>query len=210
MKDQMKHALLGLCLCIGIAAFADKGGRIAGTVTDRTTGEPLSLVRISVTSVDSTIAFAFTDGKGKYLLENIPKGTYSVTASTDGYKSKIKEGAQVSNGFTLALDFTLTPSTEPEPMTPTAKVDLLSVPLNDDRLRLAGTLLEESARKRGAAFVTIVAGCAAGGLMSAFDEGGAIGLGIAGASLVTGGILTFGSVNKQVEAGRVLQGLPPR
>lgn len=76
-------------LLLGITAFTFAGttGKIAGVVTDSQTGQPLPGVNIVV---DNTYLGAASDLDGYYVIQNIPPGSYTLTASMVGYaKSKI-------------------------------------------------------------------------------------------------------------------------
>ena len=64
------------------------GGRISGSVVERGTGTPLAGVTIRLRP---GIAGASTDNQGKFTLERIPDGTYTLQASLLGYR---KEEAQ--------------------------------------------------------------------------------------------------------------------
>ncbi|MBK6541646.1 MAG: carboxypeptidase regulatory-like domain-containing protein [Flavobacteriales bacterium] len=180
---------------------------------------PLAGATVEASLQGQVIANATSDAKGRYLIEGLDKGTYAVTASKAGYNSFIKGDLAVQNGFSTTADLSLDPVSSPEEikaaMEPRPKIDLMNVPKAE--LNRAGLLLESSARKRGAAFVVVLGGIAAGAIVVALSGDGqgdydteyTVGGAIAGVSVIAGTILTFGSVNNQVEAGLILQGHYP-
>jgi TonB dependent receptor-like, beta-barrel/CarboxypepD_reg-like domain/TonB-dependent Receptor Plug Domain len=84
--------------------LAGTTGKIAGRVTDKTTGEPLPFVNIVI--VGTTMGAA-SDVDGYYNILNLAPGTYSVKASAIGYNSMLVENVKVSIDFTTKVDFTL-------------------------------------------------------------------------------------------------------
>lgn len=77
-------------------------GDIEGTVKD----ESEVAIKGATVVVEGTNLSAITDEDGYYLLENVPVGTYDVTASADGYHSEtaevtVEEDERVTQNFTL-------------------------------------------------------------------------------------------------------------
>ena len=64
-------------------AFSGTTGKIAGTVRDARTGEPLPSVNVVI---DGTTLGAATNPDGYFAIINIPPGRYKVTAALVGYK----------------------------------------------------------------------------------------------------------------------------
>lgn len=81
-----------------------QSGKIAGKVTDASTGEPLPFVNVMV---EGTTQGAATDLDGNYFIINISPGTYSVKASAIGYNSITAQNIKVASGFTATQDFNL-------------------------------------------------------------------------------------------------------
>lgn len=80
-------------------------GRIVGRVLDGETGQPLSSVQVYIAD-GSAGALSALDGR--YVIRNVPAGTYDVTAQNIGYGSKTVTGVVVQAGQTAELDITLT------------------------------------------------------------------------------------------------------
>jgi hypothetical protein len=82
-----------------------QSGKIAGKITDATTGEELPFVNVIVLETNYGAA---TDLKGNYFIINIPPGTYSVKASAIGYNAITVQNVKVASGFTSTENFALT------------------------------------------------------------------------------------------------------
>ena len=87
---------------------AGSTGKIAGRVTEASTGEPLYLVNVIL--VDTRLG-ASTDLEGYYTILNIPPGTYTVRASMLGYADVRITDVKVSIDFTTTLNVKLQLST---------------------------------------------------------------------------------------------------
>ncbi len=92
--------LLGL-FCFSFSAFAS-GGKIAGRVVDKQTGEPLPGVNIVIEG--STLGAA-TDLDGNYVILNVPSGKYTLRASFVGYGRVRIENVRVTVDQTTREDF---------------------------------------------------------------------------------------------------------
>lgn len=85
--------------------FAQERGVITGVVTDSLTAEPIFGVNVFIASLNKGNA---SDFDGKYTIQNVPAGTYSVRFSYLGYLEKTVN-VEVVGGETLQLDVILTP-----------------------------------------------------------------------------------------------------
>ena len=116
MKNQF--FLYSLILAIPLAIFAQddgvveeaaveeavwgEAGTVAGTVSDVSTGDVLPFANVSIEGTDLGAA---ADGSGSFVIENVPAGSYTVTASVMGYKAS-SETVTVGSG-TSVLNFSL-------------------------------------------------------------------------------------------------------
>ncbi|WP_397546581.1 TonB-dependent receptor domain-containing protein [Rhodothermus marinus] len=81
-------------------------GRIAGTVVDAETGEPL--IGVNVLVVEKATGAA-TDLEGRYEIADLAPGTYTLRFSYVGYVSQTVEGVVVRAGEVTRIDLSLAP-----------------------------------------------------------------------------------------------------
>ena len=79
-------------------------GKIAGTVTDKTTGEPLSGANIII---EGTNMGSAADINGQFTILHIPPGTYSIQVSMMGYANLNITDVRVRIDQTSRVDFSL-------------------------------------------------------------------------------------------------------
>jgi hypothetical protein len=103
MRIKKLLGALLLLLAPVMGAYAQTG-KIAGTVRDGSTGEPIPGVNVII---DGTTQGGVTDLNGFYNILNVRPGTYSVRASFVGYTSQLTANVQVNTGLTTTIDFNL-------------------------------------------------------------------------------------------------------
>jgi outer membrane receptor protein involved in Fe transport len=89
-------------------AIAGTTGKIAGTVTDANSGEPLPGVNIVLVG---TSFGAVSDFDGNYSIINLPPGSYTVRASAIGYSPVSYGSVRVSIDLTTRQDFKISEET---------------------------------------------------------------------------------------------------
>src|SRR4030067_3856585 len=106
MKIFYQSSLYLFLLLILSAAviFPGQTGKIAGTVKDKNTGEPLIGVNIFI---ENTSLGAASDINGDYFIVNIPPGEYTVVASMIGYQSMKVTKVFVTADKTTNISFEL-------------------------------------------------------------------------------------------------------
>jgi hypothetical protein len=81
--------------------FSGTTGKIAGVVTDKSTGEPLIGVNILL---EGTTMGASTDLDGSFIILNVPAGIYTLTFQYIGYANVRMENVNISIDFTTQID----------------------------------------------------------------------------------------------------------
>lgn len=113
-----KSILLGFNIIFlsSLTAFAQSGnGKLSGTITDPTTKQPVEYATIAVNDpttkkpINGTVA----DGKGKFIVKDIPYGKYAVSISFIGYETinRNVEFSESNHNIDLG-DLLLSPSVE--------------------------------------------------------------------------------------------------
>ena len=104
---------LALVMCIARAlaarpAFAADGD-IGGSVADSASGTPLPGGEVRVIREGNTIATATTDAFGRYVIHNLPAGSYSVEVRYLGYRPEARDIAVAQTEGVARADFRLVP-----------------------------------------------------------------------------------------------------
>lgn len=91
-----------------VDARAQGRGKIAGTVTDAETGEPMPGVNVVI--VGTTMGTA-TDAEGDYFIANLQPGEYAVRATFIGFSPVVIRGINVHLNSTTDVDIEMEPET---------------------------------------------------------------------------------------------------
>ena len=95
--------LVGLLLLTQVASAQDSG--IAGVVSDDTGGV---LPGVTVTAASPALTeqqrIAITDAEGRYTFAQLRPGIYSITFSLAGFNQVLREGIELTGGFTANVD----------------------------------------------------------------------------------------------------------
>ena len=109
MRSGLKISFL---VCVSIFILVQvfgqdkKLGIISGKVQDASTKEPLIDAVVTLSSdVFEGQKFAVTDSSGKYRIDNLPKGIYTISFEMEGYKKYTHENIKLSNGMSLGVSF---------------------------------------------------------------------------------------------------------
>jgi len=89
---------------------AQQTGTVGGTVTRAATGEPLPGVNVLIEGtqgVEEIQKGASTGAQGKFVITDVPAGTYALRASFIGYADKTKEGIEVTAGEATTVDIAM-------------------------------------------------------------------------------------------------------
>jgi outer membrane receptor for ferrienterochelin and colicin len=103
----MKKVVLLLFIALPMCLMAGVTGKIAGTITDAKTGEPLPAANVQIVG---TGLGTVTDAEGNFIILNIPPGTRAVKINYIGYESQLIENVQIMIDLTTSLSVKLSPS----------------------------------------------------------------------------------------------------
>ena len=119
MRKLRMVVCLALCLSfLSVALWAQQGGTVNGKISD-SSGAVLPGVGVTI----SSSAFIggqrmlVSDEQGNYRAGLLPPGTYSVKYELPGFKILVREGIQVSAGFTATLNIVMEVATVAETVT---------------------------------------------------------------------------------------------
>src|SRR5262245_39387067 len=113
----MWAALLSVILVPAVAS-GQQGSGIAGLVTDGTGGVlPGVVVEARSPALIEGVRSALTDGAGRYSIEALRPGVYSVTFALTGFGTHVREGIELRSGFTAPVDAQLMVSAFQETVT---------------------------------------------------------------------------------------------
>src|SRR6476661_6403016 len=90
--------------CAATIAAAAESGLVTGSVSNRTTGDRLEGAKVAVPQLGVS---ALTDNTGRFVLPDVPPGTYEVVASYVGLDS-LRSQVSVGAGQRTTRDFDLT------------------------------------------------------------------------------------------------------
>src|SRR5580658_5259578 len=88
------------------ATFGQTAGRIAGQVTDQTKA---SIPNAKVTAENTATQLkreVTTDQQGRYVFDDLPIGTYTVSVAAAGFQSQMRSGLELNVASSLVVDFT--------------------------------------------------------------------------------------------------------
>jgi outer membrane receptor for ferrienterochelin and colicin len=98
------NCIIIICLLSSVSVFAGTKGKIAGKVTDASTGEPLMGVNVII---EGTTQGAASDVEGEYYILNVSPGVYNLKVTMIGFKTKIVEKVRVQVDLTSKIDISL-------------------------------------------------------------------------------------------------------
>lgn len=102
-------SLLLLMLLLPSLALAQATGKLAGKITDRSTGDVLPGATVVI---EGTTLGTASDANGDYVIIGVPVGNYDVRVSFVGFTSETRTAVEINAGYTRQLDFQLMPGIE--------------------------------------------------------------------------------------------------
>ena len=102
-SSAMAVVLTAACLAAGPAAFAQSS--VAGSVSDETGGVmPGVTVEAASEALIEQSRVAFTDGQGRYAIEALRPGLYTITFTLPGFRTVVREGVEVVAGVSVPIN----------------------------------------------------------------------------------------------------------
>src|SRR5262245_7595179 len=99
-----------ILLCILPIASANAQlytGSVTGVITDP---QGAAIASATITLEDQEKGFSYTaktNNEGRYLLRQIPPGTYRIQATSDGFQTQRKDGVKLEVNQNVSIDFSL-------------------------------------------------------------------------------------------------------
>jgi carboxypeptidase family protein len=101
---------------------------VTGIVQDSSGGVlPGVTVEVSSPVLIEKVRSAVTDSTGRYRLNNLPAGTYTLTAAVSGFNTVRREGLELSGSFTATVNLSLQVGTLEETLTVTGEAPVVDV-----------------------------------------------------------------------------------
>ncbi len=108
-------AVLALALILGLPmAYAQTGQRVSGTVADPTGARVPGATVVLRNDASGTELKTTTDSSGFYLIDFVPVATYTLTASSTGFKTYVQTNIVIHPGTSVSADVTLQVGTKVE------------------------------------------------------------------------------------------------
>jgi Carboxypeptidase regulatory-like domain len=111
MTDSRRRALAVFVFCAaGLPILnAQTAGSLVGQVLDSSGAAMPSATVTATNTANGAKRQADTDSEGRFVIANLPIGTYDVTAARENFQTAERPTVRVNVGETVRLDFTLSP-----------------------------------------------------------------------------------------------------
>jgi len=119
VKFKKLPILLLFLLLVSSFALAQSGdtGTFVGTVTDEE-GMPLPGVEVTAANLETGLTQStITNERGRYRMERIPRGFYTLTATLEGFKTTVRKGLELFGGAVTTINLKMQIGTLEEEVT---------------------------------------------------------------------------------------------
>ena len=161
-----------------ITAAAQSTGTIAGSAEDTTEASlPGVTVEVSGPALIEGVRAAITDGSGNYTVTALPPGNYTVTFGLPGFSTVVREGLEVTTGFTVTVDVQMQVGGVEETITVTGASPVVDIQNTRGQALIQATTLDSlpvGRTRRGIVELTLGAVSASRGA-AIIDQGGSKG-----------------------------------
>ncbi|MCK5086347.1 MAG: carboxypeptidase-like regulatory domain-containing protein, partial [Melioribacteraceae bacterium] len=130
-----RFLLLAFSLLLFTSSLLAQTGKVAGTITDRTTGEPLIGVNVII---EGTMFGAATDLDGYYTILSVPPGSYSLRVTYIGYTAERVTNIVVNINETVLIDLQMSDSSveTAEVIVTAAKIPIVQQDVSSSRANI--------------------------------------------------------------------------
>jgi outer membrane receptor protein involved in Fe transport len=143
VKPLARLSVVLLVMIFAAAAFAGTTGKIAGTITDEQTGEPLPGANVMIAGTNIGAA---TNVQGEFFIINVPPGNYNLKVNLIGYRPLEVKSVVVTLDLTTTLDLELqTETIDMGTITVEAERPLIEKDVTSTRMRLTPEEITNSA-----------------------------------------------------------------
>src|SRR5437667_2537565 len=138
-------SIVAACLCAAPPAFAQTGdGSLRGYVRDQQGGV---LPGVTVTAKSAALiapVVTVTDTAGYYRLNNLPPGTFTITAELTGFSTYQREGIVMRAGSTFSVDIEMKVGLLEETITVAGESPMVETQKPTSTLTIQGELIREA------------------------------------------------------------------
>jgi hypothetical protein len=165
-------------MLIPLTAWAQQASGVAGVVQD-TSGAVLPGVTVEASSpvLIEKIRTVVSDGQGRYSIVDLRRGTYVVTFSLPGFVTVVREGIELTAGFTATVNAEMRIGAVEETVTVTGASPLVDVQNVRQQQVVSSELLDSlpTSSKNLSTLQNVIVGLSNGSALSATNVGGAKG-----------------------------------
>ena len=140
-------ACLTFSTIISAQQLATNAGAINGEVTD-SSGAPIPGVKVTITSPALQGQQVFTTNEqGNYRFPDVPIGLYRITYEASGFATIDRRQVNVTLGFTVTINTTMTPSTQQQTVVVTGETPLVDTAERDRAGRIQSPAIERTSQR---------------------------------------------------------------
>lgn len=143
MLVECRPFLLGLLLAVGVASAQEFRATISGDITDPS-GAVVEGARVVALSLERNVTYdALTNSAGRYLIQFLLPGSYTVTVEKAGFKKYVREGVTLMASDKLGIDVRLALGAVAESVTVSGELSTLQTETATRQATVENRILED-------------------------------------------------------------------